>query len=344
MSYTLSNRSARPDIRWEWAGSLFGVRAEALGKSEKQATTITEHIERLRSRGMEVDADLARQWLSFVSYYRLSSYWYPARKQAADGSREDEFRSGTQFSDAVDLYETDRKLRSLVHDGMERIEIAMRTRVGETLTASDPLAYTKPERFRPEFDHWHLMGVFAKRISRGRRNNEAIKHYRDRYDNQYPFWVLAEVLDFSDISRLYEGMFASAQRSIAETMGVVINFDSLSKNQRSKAKRESPLVRWMEQLTIVRNACAHHARLWNKSFAPAPTAALRTQSQFAALPEGQSEQIFGALTVMANLIRVTSPGTSWPDKVTRLVHDHFLTNPLVNPRSMGLPEDWSGRF
>lgn len=323
---------------------FFGVGAEALGKPVKQAATIAEHIGRLRSRGMAVDAEVARQWLSFVSYYRLSAYWYPARKQNPDGTRKDEFCSGARFSDVIDLYEADRKLRAVVHDGMERIEIAMRTRVGETLITSDPLDYTKPERFRPKFDHQQMMRTFEKRISRGRRNNEAIKHYRDRYDNQYPFWVLAEVLDFSDISRLYEGMFASTQRSIAETMGVVIDFDSLSKNQRSKAKRESPLVRWMEQLTIVRNACAHHARLWNKSFAPAPTAALRTLPQFATLPEGQSEQIFGALTVMANLIRVTSPGTSWPDKVTRLVHNHFLTNPLVNPRSMGLPGDWSGRF
>lgn len=100
----------------------------------------------------------------------------------------------------------------------------------------------------------------------------------------------------------------------------------------------------MEQLTIVRNYCAHHARLWNKSFAPGPTPALRTLPELALLPEGQSEQIFGALVVMANLVRTTSPKTTWPDKVSDLIRNDFLTNPLVDPESLGLPEDWNGKF
>lgn len=188
------------------------------------------------------------------------------------------------------------------------------------------------------------MSTLAKRVARAGRSNEAIRHYRDKYDDKFPFWVLAEVLDFADISRLYEGLPAADQRLIAEDLGIIINLGMLSKHQRRKAKLQSPLVRWMEQLTIVRNHCAHHARLWNKSFAPAPTAALRTLPEFITLPQGQSEKIFGVITVMANLIRVTSPGTTWPSKVAALIHNEFLTNPLVSPTSMGLPEDWSLSF
>lgn len=227
---------------------------------------------------------------------------------------------------------------------MERVEVAMRTRVGETLIASDPLAYADPQRFRPTFNHQSWMNTLEKRISRACRNNEAVKHYRDHYGGNYPFWVLAEVLDFADISRLYEGLPASDQRAIAEGLGIVIDLGALSKNQQRKAKLQSPLVRWMEQLVIVRNYCAHHARLWNKSFAPAPTAALRTQPQFATLPEGQSEQVFGVLTVMSSLIRVTSPGTTWPTKIASLISNDFLTNPLVSPTSLGIPANWNCSF
>lgn len=315
-----------------------------MGEPIKQAATVSQHIKLLRSRGMEVDPELASRWLRYVSYYRLSAYWYPARLLTHDGVRDDAFRSGTRFSDAVSLYESDRKLRTLVHDGMERIEIAMRTRVGEALVTTDPLSYTDPSRFRPSFDHQRWMSTLAKRVARAGRSNEAIRHYRDKYDDKFPFWVLAEVLDFADISRLYEGLPAADQRLIAEDLGIIINLGMLSKHQRRKAKLQSPLVRWMEQLTIVRNHCAHHARLWNKSFAPAPTAALRTLPEFITLPQGQSEKIFGVITVMANLIRVTSPGTTWPSKVAALIHNEFLTNPLVSPTSMGLPEDWSLSF
>ena len=313
-------------------------------KPVKPAISIPEHIDLLRNRGMEVDAELAQQWLQYVSYYRLSGYWYPARKLLSNGVRSDVFRPGTRFSDAVELYEADRKLRALMHDGMERVEIAMRTRVGEVLIAKDPLAYTDQRRFRQTFDHQRWMATLDRRIARAGKSNESIKHYQEKYDGRYPFWVLAEVLDFADISRTYEGLPVSDQRIIAEKLGIIIDLEALTKNQRGKVKRQSPLVPWMEQLTIVRNFCAHHARLWNKAFMPAPTTALRTQPQFAALPEGESRRVFGAITVMAGLLRVTSPGTTWPDKVSHLILDDFLPNPLVNPDSLGLPKDWNASF
>lgn len=128
---------------------------------------------------MEVDVELASQWLKYVSYYRLSAYWYPARQLTSNNVRKDTFLPGTRFSDAIALYEADRKLRALVHDGIERIEIAMRTRVGEILASDDSLAYTDPQRFRPTFHHHEWMATLDKRVTRARRNNEAIKHYRE---------------------------------------------------------------------------------------------------------------------------------------------------------------------
>ncbi|QOR45964.1 Abi family protein [Trueperella pecoris] len=312
--------------------------------SVKQATTIDEQISRLRARGMTVDDDFARQWLGFVSYYRLSAYWYPAREFDPKGDRTDAFGAGVKFADVADLYEADRKLRSLVLDGLERVEIAMRTLVGEVLIAGDSLGYKDPARFRSNFEHEKWMKTVGKRVGRARKNNESIKHYEKNYGGEYPFWVLAETLDFSDISILFEGLQVSDQRSIAEAMGVIVDLDSLSANQQKKVKRQSPLVRWMEQLTIVRNTCAHHARLWNKSFAPAPTEALRTIPKFSALPEGQSEKMFGAMTVIANLVRVTSPGTTWPDKAAALIEQEFLKNPLVASTGLGIPDNWSRTF
>lgn len=65
-----------------------------MSKELKPATTISEQIETLRERGMQVDEQLAWQWLSDVSYYRLSAYWYPARKLDDDGAHLDEFDCG----------------------------------------------------------------------------------------------------------------------------------------------------------------------------------------------------------------------------------------------------------
>lgn len=305
----------------------------------KAAMTVSQQVQLLRSRGMLVDEALADQWLASVSYYRLSAYWYPARCLDASGKRTDQFREGTTFEDATHLYEADRKLRTLVHDGMERIEIALRTRVGEQLYGYGPLAYTDPGRFRPTFDHAGWLATANRRISRAMRHNEAIKHYKLKY-GQFPFWVLAEVLDFADVSRLYEGLPAKNQREIADGLNVHIDLTALSKQQRIKAQKQPPLVRWMEQLTIIRNTCAHHGRLWNKSFTPAPTAAMRTQPGLKLLPHGQSERLFGALVVMAHLLRSVSPGTTWPGKIVELLDTVVLPNPLVNAEALGTPEAW----
>lgn len=291
---------------------------------------------------MDVDETLAYQWLSNVSYYRLSGYWYPARRVDDTDAVLDEFKAGTAFSDAVALYEADRKLRTLVHDGMERIEIAMRTRLGELLCSESPVSYKDPTRFRSEFDHAQWLSTAQKRVDRSARTSDSIKHYRSTYDGNYPFWVLAEVLDFSDISHLYNGLPATAQRAIAESLGIIIHPENLSREQRRKATRQSPLAPWMHQMTVVRNITAHHGRLWNRSFVPAPTTGLRTQGCFHALTVGQSERIFGALTVMAHLLRVVSPGTSWPSKVAGHIASQFMSNELVHPRAMGLPENWQG--
>ena len=50
-----------------------------MGAQVKNATTLNEQITLLRNRGMAVDDRLARQWLSNISYYRLSGYSYPYR-------------------------------------------------------------------------------------------------------------------------------------------------------------------------------------------------------------------------------------------------------------------------
>lgn len=317
-----------------------------MSKSLKPATTIDDQISILLNRGMSVDKELATQWLTNVSYYRLSAYWFPARRTDSRGT--EYYCEHSTFTDAVQLYEADRKLRTLIHDGIERIEVTMRTRIGERLCVSGsnptPVSYQDPAHFRTGFNHSQWVETAKKRVDRARKHNEAIRHYYDEYNQAYPFWVLAEVLDFSDISRLFGGMKSKDQNHIAERLGIIIDKEQLSKNQINKIKKRSPLASWLEQLTIIRNSCAHHSRVWNKSFVPVPTTPLKTIHAFKDLPDGQSERIFGAIVVMSFLLRVTSPGTTWPDKVAQLFHSEFLTNPLVNPGSLGIPANWSGKF
>ncbi|SPT55641.1 Abi family protein [Schaalia odontolytica] len=313
----------------------------------KDPTTIDEQIRILSERGMHVDIDLAQQWLRSVSYYRLSGYWYPYREQLQSAprtpARADTFVPGSTFSEVADLYEFDRKLRTLVHDGIERIEIALRTRVGEWIVTHGPLAHQEKNLFRPDFDHKTWLKTARRRIQRAEGNNAAIRHYTDKYEG-YPFWVLAETLDFADISKLYAGLPINAQHEISRSFGFIVEPTALKGKHRKKYYTRDPLARWCEQLTVVRNVCAHHGRLFNRNLLPVSTVAFRTIDRLSPLPEGQSDKVFGALLVMGFMLHNISPGTSWARKLSNLVHDDYDQLTLRSVNEMGFSPDWASSF
>ena len=313
-------------------------------KKIKNPTTVDEQIALMRTRGMKVNESLARQWLFSVSYYRLSGYWYsyrvlPEPEDPKEPQRADDFVPGTTFEEVVALYEFDRKMRTLIYDGIERIEVALRARIGELLITKGALSYKDPGCFREEFQHQDWLETAEKRVDRARKRNHAVAHYATNYDD-YPFWVLADVLDFSDISMLFDGLILEDQRSISHRFGFRLDPDQLNSRQKKSYYNQDPLARWCEQLTVLRNTCAHHGRLWNRYFTPASTNAFRTIQELSCLPKGQSERLFGALTIIAFMLRSVSPGSTWVNKVRKLVKEEYEPLALRQIDEMGFPDDW----
>ena len=151
---------------------------------------------------------------------------------------------------------------------------------------------------------------------------------------------MAEVLDFSDVSRMFSGLPVNVQHSISADFGFRIAVDKLSSKQKKSYYDQDPLVRWCEQLTIVRNVCAHHARLFNRHLTPASTNAFRTITALSSLPDGQSDKLYGALLVMAFMLRTISPGTTWPSKLAGLIQKDFENLSLRSITEMGFPDNW----
>lgn len=210
----------------------------------------------------------------------------------------------------VQLYEFDRKLPTIIHDGIERVEFALRSHLSYVIGSIGPLAHCDATAFRPTFDHSAWLTPARMRTDRARRHSEPIRHHEAKYNGELPIWVLTEVLDFADVSKRCDGLLARDQWAIAEQLGVIVDDSTLNANQRAKARKAHPFPRWFEQLTVVRNTCAHHSRVWNRSLTPASTAGLRTIDDLRSLPEGQSERLHGALTVMEYLLQGTSSGTT----------------------------------
>ena len=160
----------------------------------KCALSFGEQLALLEQRGLVVpDRPYAIDILSRISYYRLSAYWHPFRMKDADGLRQSHLQPGTTFEDVLSLYEFDRKLRLLVLDALERVEVSIRTAITHCLgIVHGTFAHEDPNNFHPRFDH---KAWVVKLHHETHRSSDAFTvHYQASYSGfpRMPVWMMSE--------------------------------------------------------------------------------------------------------------------------------------------------------
>lgn len=292
---------------------------------DKSASTIEEQIALLRDRGLViVNEDIARHYLTYIGYYHLSGYML--HFQHADRSDEHhQFHAGTSLEDIIDLYSFDRKLRLLIMDAVERIEIALKSAmINEMSIPYGPHWYMERGHFIDGFKFDEFMQSIHKDIDHGKDRdkirNMSIRHYYETYSQPTmpPLWMIFEALSFGTVSLMFNFLPHADQKRIADHFGVGVAI----------------LKSWLHATTIVRNICAHHARVWNRIYTFKPK-----------VPKGMEQDfnpniLFYAQAVMLNiLVRRVSPETRWPQKLKALMDEH----PAVPIAKMGFSKGWHGK-
>jgi abortive infection bacteriophage resistance protein len=122
--------------------------------------SLEQQVERPASRGVDVgDRERAAALLKAIGYYRLTGYLYPFRESEQyvdDEGRNrtrvlDGYRPGTALHHAESIIDFDRRLRMLVMDGVERIEVAVRMQIGYVLGRVSAFAHEDPACFTAAF-------------------------------------------------------------------------------------------------------------------------------------------------------------------------------------------------
>lgn len=287
----------------------------------KLPLSFQEQVTKLSSRGLAIgNPEIAEQKLANISYYRLSAYWYPFR-QRTGGNISQRFRAGASFEDAVNLYEFDRKLRMLLMDAIERVEIAVRTQVTYVMAHRyGAFAHTDPHNFHDKFGHT----IWLEKIdAETTRSKEAfIEHYRGKYDGfpTLPIWMLTEVMSLGTLSFLYYGIKNGDKADVA------LKFDMHYRK----------LGDWLHALTYVRNVCAHHGRIWNRELAI--RASIGEGPDWKAPVTPTNSRIFYILLVLRYLLRKTGNGDAWAVECNELLQP-IVDNPMWRS-AMGFPHDW----
>jgi abortive infection bacteriophage resistance protein len=291
----------------------------------KPALALDDQLALLERRGLVIDdRDRARHYLAHISYYRLRAYWLPF-EDAPPAPGEHCFRDGMRFDDVLALYVFDRRLRLLVLDAVERVEVSFRAHWSHHLATRygphgylDPAIYARPDHFQ--------RGLDTLREEFERSRDTFAEHYRNRYGDPElpPIWMIAELISFGQLSKWFTNL---AQRSDRKAIADPFGID------------ERILGSFGHHIVYIRNICAHHARLWNKRFTVTMQLPRTPAPLSASLNASTDRLLYNTLTTMAHLLRVIAPGSTWRARVRELI----VRVPQVDPTLMGFPADWTTR-
>lgn len=286
----------------------------------KPPLTLDEQADLLLHRGMAGDRSVLVERLRTVNYYRLSGYWYPFRQLPGDS-----FRPGTTFDAVWDRYVLDRKLRLVVMDAIERIEVAVRTLLAyhHAHRSQSPFAYADDPAALPGLPPDQRQRFLDSLREETRSSSETfVKHFRTKYGTDHsfmPIWMATEIMTFGCLLTFYRGATSDVRRAVAAELGI----------------HDTVLESWLLTFNTARNICAHHARLWNRQLGIKPKIPERNPEWHHPV-EVPNERIFGILTISRYCLARLAPEDHWPDRLRALLAEH----PQVPGRSMGFPPNW----
>lgn len=293
-------------------------------KFTKPALSLEAQVDLLIRRGMAVpDRARAIHFLQHISYYRLRAYWLPWEVQANAGDHA--IRPGVSFDTIIDLYNFDRKLRLLVMDAIERIEVSLRTRWAYVLAnAYGAHAFEDAGLFRDAAQHSKNVDLLQQELKRS--HETFVQHYQNTYTDPKlpPIWVVCEVLTYGQLSKWFGNLRHGKDRvAIAEPYQL----------------DEQILASANHHLAYVRNVCAHHSRLWNREMTIGMKLPKRPHVLAGSLNPQSPKRLYNTLVLLAYLMGQISPGSDWRKHLATLIQEH----PDVPLKSMGFPPDWRER-
>ncbi len=313
----------------------------------KKAFTLEQQADQLIARGLIADRAELMGRLRAVNYYRLSGYLYPFRVREAMDHLTDVFVTGTTLETVWRRYNFDRRLRIILLDAIERIEVAVRTRlVYHFVQTHGPFGYLEEQNLpgfkkRPLWKQgWRSLKSVIKlkglecsdyrlwlaklQNEKGRASDTFVKHFSATYGDQHhslPLWMACELMSCETALQLAYGVDRAVIKQVAADFGFP----------------DEQLLSWTKAVFTLRNACAHHARLWNRVFGVKPSVPGKNKNpKWHSAPGFAHDRVGLMLTVCHHWLGKVSPTTRWKARL----FDLFDEYPEIPLAEMGLPPNW----
>lgn len=283
--------------------------------------SIENQIANLKQRGLQFNNEhKAAHYLSNISYYRLRAYTYPFQDNSNSSHL---FVKKVSFEDIIGLYVFDRRLRLLVFNAIEKIEIALRTKIiYEYALAHGSHWFTDSSLFYNEYFFQVNNKALQKEVSRS--TETFIKHYNQTYTSptQPPSWMSLEVVSMGLLGKLFSNLKqGTVKTKVAKEFGL---------------RKAEHLTSWIHAFVNLRNICAHHGRLWNRRLTITPIVPRNPDNLFIQNKNIFDNKLYVQLCCINYITRIISPNSSFVPNLRSLMN----TCPLVDSKEMGFPDSW----
>jgi len=274
----------------------------------------------LRQRGLFVsNEDAALKQLASISYFRLASYWKVFETDEATHR----FASGTRLEDVISLYTFDRELRSIIFTAIQDIEVALRTRIIHFFSLSHgAFWFMDASKFNNQNIFQTCLDNIQVELSRSKE--EFLQEHFAKYSSPSmpPVWKTLEVVSFGNLSKLYANMKdVEVKKQVAKSVGL---------------PQYTYLESWMRSLTVLRNCCAHHARIWNRRYPAMPQLPRRLPLTWVDTEHIRPMKLYAQLCTLLYLEQSITPNSQIKDRLLSLLKAY----PNTITRQMGFPRGW----
>jgi Abortive infection bacteriophage resistance protein len=290
----------------------------------KQSLSLSQQADLLLTRGLSgVSKEELIEVLSRIGYYRLRGYAYPYQDNF---SRNSPFLPNACWQYIKDDYVFDSKLRNLVMDALSHIEVAVRSQL-----AYQP-SIAHGSRWYEDPVLCHSRKIFSDNLQELQkcwsRSREVFKsHYETNYDTSVapPAWMIFETTTFGTVSKVFSNLNnnLSAKTEIAKYFGFT----------KSSTK---VLVSWFQHLNLVRNICAHHSRLFTRSFIVRPMIPTTAPLKWVDSIPSQ-DRIYFSICIITYLLDICNPSHQFRRGLKELMQ---TIRPEQKP-SLGFPKNWA---
>lgn len=149
----------------------------------KKPATYREQVEALQKKGLVIQNEhRCEQFLQRVTYYRFSAYLYPFRQTA------DRHIENVTFERVYEIYEFDRKIRALLLQVMEEIELMLRSQLSYYhVHKYGELGYMRAECFNKNHRHRQFLRL-VEDVVEDNKTDAIVRHHQEKYDGLFPLW------------------------------------------------------------------------------------------------------------------------------------------------------------